>query len=102
MAVWGVDGEVDAGLSMPRIRNHNNMLNYPRMLVPLRTRTLVSFVGSCSKSSGVGGSPQGNYISLRPCDGRKMRLSNSYMSLRMQEGLKGQLGFLGSWHLASD
>jgi hypothetical protein len=60
MAVWDVDGEVEIGLSMPRIRNHNNMLNYPRMLVPLRT--LVSFVGSCSKSSGVGESPQGNYL----------------------------------------
>jgi hypothetical protein len=50
MAVWGADGDVEAGLSMPRIRNHNNMLNYARMLVP--SRTLVSFVDSRSKVPG--------------------------------------------------
>jgi hypothetical protein len=50
MAVWGMDGDMEDGLSMPRIRNHNNMLNYARMLVP--SRTLVSSVGSCSKVPG--------------------------------------------------
>ena len=50
MAVWGMDGDMEDGLSKPRIRNHNNMLNYARMLVP--SKTLVSFVGSRSKVPG--------------------------------------------------